>query len=161
MIKSVIVTLVAVAALAAAPLATASAAPAVKPPPNPCKTFTTKSADALFGLKKGTAVSRKLSHTGSGHSELRTCTVKHGGNKLTVNTSYVAGGFGGPLKCYNRPKLGKHGEVCVSTETNFKVSLSRYEKHKVWFGDLDNKILKDKGAKLYAFSLAQSRAFKG
>lgn len=161
MIKSVIVTFVAVAALAAAPLATASAAPAVKPPPNPCKSFTTKSADTLFGLKKGTAVSRKLSDSGSGKNESRTCTVKHGHNNLTILTSYLSGGFGGPLKCYKRPKLGKDGEVCVSTVSSFKVSLARYEKHKVWFGDTYHKIVPHKGAKLYAFALAQSRAFKG
>ncbi len=161
MIKSVFVTLTALLALVAAPLATASAAPAVKAPPNPCKSFTTNSADALFGLKKGTAVRRELSSTGSGKNETRICTVRQGGNKLTINVSYAEGGFGGPLKCYKRPKLGKHGLVCVSTERSFKISFARYEKHKVWFADVYNKIVPDKGAKLYAFALAQSRAFKG
>jgi hypothetical protein len=161
MIKSILLSLAAALVLAVAPLSAAYAAPAVKVPPNPCASFTTKSADKLFGLKSGTSVSRKLTHQGKGKQEIRVCTVRHGHLRLSIDTTFLAGGFGGPLKCYKRPKLGAHGIVCVSDNSKFAVSFARYERHKVWFSDDLNKTLPSKGARMYAFALAQSRAYKG
>jgi hypothetical protein len=161
MIKSVLVASVAALALTAAPLSVAYAAPAAKVPPNPCRTFTTKSADKLFGLKRGTAVSRKLSHDGTGKNETRICTVKHGTRRLTIDTSFFAGGFGGPLKCYKRPKLGSHGLLCVSDNKKFAFTFARFERHSVWFSDDYNKTLAHKGALMYTFALAQYKAYKG
>ena len=37
------------------------------------------------------------------------CTVSHGSVRLTIGVATGPGGFGGPLKCYSRPKLGYKG----------------------------------------------------
>jgi hypothetical protein len=154
--------LVALAA-GALPAAEASATASVKVP-NGCKTFTIKSADALFGVRKGTRLTEKATHTGKGSNELWTCTVTHGGKtgkKLTVFTSALAGGFGGPIKCYKRPKLGKGGEVCVSTMKKFPFTFAVFHKDKIYFSDNFNRTLPHQGQGLYAFALAQYKAFKG
>ena len=152
----------ALAALAviALPATQASAAPAFKVP-SACKTFTGKSADALFAVRKGTRLKEVSTHTGSGKNEVYTCTIKHRGKQLRVETSGYAGGFGGPLKCYKRHKLGPDGQVCVSTEKNFPFTIVVFSKHKIDFSDSFNKTLPHQGKALYTFALAQYKAFKG
>jgi hypothetical protein len=150
-------------AVGALPAAEASAAASVTVP-NACKTFTAKSADALFGVRKGTRLAEKATHTGKGSNETWTCTVTHGGKsgkKLTVFTSAVFGGFGGPIKCYKRPKLGQYGKVCVSTMKKFPFTFALFYKDKIFFADNFNRTLPHQGQGLYTFALAQSKAFKG
>jgi hypothetical protein len=145
--------------LAAAPIAAQAAA--VKAPPSPCKTFTAKSVDALFGVKRGTRLSEKLTKFGSGSNETLICTIKHAPRQLIVSTSASAGGFGGPLKCYKEPKLGSHGLLCVSDNKKFSFTFVRFERHGIWFSDDYNQTLPKKGARLYTFALAQYNAYKG
>jgi hypothetical protein len=148
-------------AVGALPAAQASVrAPAVKVP-SACKTFTAKSADSLFGVKKGTHLTEKSKHTGSGKSETFTCTVSHSGKKLIVDTSMSFGGFGGPIKCYTRKALGINGRVCVSTARSVKFSLAIFTKKKIVFVDSFNRTLPHQGRALYNFALAQHKAFKG
>ncbi|MGO8956671.1 MAG: hypothetical protein ACLQFR_04775 [Streptosporangiaceae bacterium] len=155
------VALVALGTLPAAQASPASrAAPTVKVP-NACKSFSLKSGDALFSLKKGTHLSEKSSHSGTGSNETYTCLVKHGKLTLTILTSAFAGGYGGPLKCYKRPKLGNHGTICVGTLKKFQVTFVRFERHKIWFSDDFNKTLPHEGKALYTFALAQYKAYKG
>jgi hypothetical protein len=156
-VASAALTVLAVGALAATQ---ASAAPAVKVP-NACKTFTTKSADALFGVKKGTHLKKHSAHTGTGTNETYTCTITHHKKTLRVSTSAYAGGFGGPLKCYKRSKLGPDGQVCVSTLKSDQFTLAVFNKHHIAFSDSFTKTLPHQGKALYTFALAQYRAFKG
>jgi hypothetical protein len=159
LITSAAVTSSALLVLGLAPLSAATSAG--KPPPSACKTFTGKSADALFGVRHGTRLTRHLKNTGTGSNETSVCTVKHGKTTLTVTTSRLAGGFGGPFTCYKRPKLGTNGNVCVARFKSFPGTFALYEKHKVFFSDDFSKTLAHKGAALYKFALAQSRAYKG
>ena len=159
-----VVAMMAVVAVGASPAAQASPASRAAPPPkvpNACKTFSLKSGDALFSLKKGTHLSEKSSHTGTGRNEAFRCEVKHRKTVLTIYTAASSGGFGGPLKCYKRPKLGKYGIICVSTIKRFPVTFTRFEKHRIWFSDDFNKTLPHQGNALYAFALAQYKAYKG
>ena len=156
---------VALAALLLIGLTSLSAAQAVpstsKPPPNPCKSFTAKSLDALFAIPHGSHVSTKLTKFGTGKNEALICTVRHHKLKLIVTTERTSGGFGGPFKCYKRPRLGKDGIVCVSDIKSFPASFARFLRHGVYFNDDYNVTLPDKGARLYAFALAQYKAYKG
>jgi hypothetical protein len=153
------------AATAAQASATAAAGPAAakaaKAPPAACRTFTRDSADALFGLRKGTKLKEKQTKIGSGSSQASICTVTKGAAELRVITSIGGGGFGGPFKCYKRPKLGSDGRVCVSTSKSFPDTFAIYNKHGIGFSDNYNRTLPHQGARLYAFALAQYKAYKG
>lgn len=159
-----VVAMMAMIALGASPAAQASpasrAAPALKVP-DACKTFTLKSGDALFGVKKGTHLSEKSSHTGKGSNETYLCKVKHDKLALTIYTSASFGGYGGPEKCYKRPKLGKDAVLCVSTLKKLPFTFTLFKRHKIWFSDDFNKTLAHEGKALYTFALAQYKAYKG
>src|SRR5690349_22361485 len=75
MIKQLSVVAIATVALGMAPLASAQAAThhAPKPLPNPCKTFTIKSARTLLRVGKHTTLTEKLSRTK--HPATRSCTI--------------------------------------------------------------------------------------
>jgi hypothetical protein len=149
-------------AVAALPAAQASVAPAsALTVPSACKTFTARSADALFGVRKGTHLREKSTRVGRGKNEVFTCTISHHGVSLKVTTAEFSGGFGGPLKCYKRTKLGRAGEVCVSTVKTFPFSLALFVKHKIVFVDSFTKTLPHQGRSIYTFALAQYKAFKG
>jgi hypothetical protein len=141
-------------------VAQASAVPALKVP-SACTTFTGKSADALFGVRKTTHLKEHSTRSGSGRSAVSTCTITHSGKTLRVSTSGYAGGFGGPLKCYKRSKLGPDGQVCVSTVKSFPLTLAVFVKHRIDFADNFSKTLPRQGRALYTFALAQYKAFKG
>jgi len=143
-------------ALGVASAATAQAAPAAVKLPNPCKTFTAKSADALFAVKHGT----HLSATEKTEEGAKVCVVTDHSVKVTITVSSVPGGFGGPLKCYSRPKLGKDAVICVSTVKSFPVTLAVFHRYGVYFSDDFNQILPKKGARLYAFALVQYKGVK-
>jgi hypothetical protein len=156
----------AIAALAVGALPAVQASAAVQAPasavkvPVACKTFTAKSADAVFGVAKSKHLAKHSMHTGTGKNEVYTCTVTHSKKTLKVTTSAFAGGFGGPLKCFKRPKLGPDGQVCVSTEKSFPFSIVVFNKHKIEFSDTFTKTLPHQGKALYTFALAQYKAFK-
>ena len=156
----------AVAALALGALPAVQASAAVQAPaatvkvPPACKTFTDKSADAVFGVAKSKHLAEHSVHTGTGKNESYTCTVRHSKKTLKVTTSAFAGGFGGPLKCYKRPKLGPDGQVCVSTVKSFQFSIVVFSKNKIDFSDSFSKTLPHQGKALYTFALAQYKAFK-
>jgi hypothetical protein len=129
-------------------------------PPDPCKTFTTEAFDALYGLPAGTVPTEKRHIIDRGKDTVRrTCVATSGDVRLDVATSFAEGSINGPFKVYHRPKLGHSGEVLVSTATSFQETVARYERKDVFFSDLDNRIEKNKGTKLYKFALKQSRAF--
>jgi hypothetical protein len=148
-------------ALGVASAATAQAAPAAPTAPaavklpNPCKTFTAKSADALFAVKRGTHLGVK-STTLEGTKE---CIVSHGSVKLTIGVATGAGGFGGPLKCYKHKNLG-NGSVCVSTVKSFPITLAIFHRYGVFFADDYNRTLPKEGARLYTFALGQYKSVK-
>jgi len=61
LITSAAVTSSALLVLGLVPLSAAQAATSAgQPPPSACKTFTSKSADALFGVRHGTRLTRHL-----------------------------------------------------------------------------------------------------
>jgi hypothetical protein len=162
MIKSASIAAVALLVLGLAPVSSAQAAgSASKPPPNPCRTFTDKSADKLFGVHSSTHLPEKLTTFGTGEFEYRLCTVRHRHRQLLVTTERVSGGSGGPFKCYKRPKLGSHGKVCVTDKKGFSDTSVSFKKHGIFFSDNYNLKLRRKGAKLYSFALAQYKAYKG
>jgi hypothetical protein len=166
MIKQVPAVALTALALGLAPLAApltgaqAATAPATsKTLPNPCKTFTDKSADAVFKISSHARLPEKL---GSSHNPYaRLCTVRHGSTKLTVSASRREGGTGSEENCYARPKLGPDGMVCVSNTHTTAFSFALYRKDGVWVGDGVNLRLHFKGKRIYEFALAQYKTFKG
>jgi hypothetical protein len=154
-ILSGIIACAALLAIGIASATSAQAAPAAVKLPNPCKTFTAKSADALFAVKHGTHLSVKSAKV-DGENE---CVVTHGKVKLTIGVSSGAGGFGGPLKCYKHKNLG-NGVICVSTVKSFPLTLAIFHRYKIYFGDDYNRTLPKEGARLYAFALGQYKSVK-
>ncbi|HET7015215.1 MAG TPA: hypothetical protein VFI65_14955 [Streptosporangiaceae bacterium] len=141
--------------------AAGSAGAAGKPPPNPCGTFTAAAAHRIFKVGSSTklrGVSRSFGH---GANQIRTCTIKHPRHVLVVNVARFSEDFGAPVKCYKRPKLGKHGVICVSTQKSFPITFALFRKDGVYFTDSYNQNLANKGARMYSFALAQYKAFKG
>jgi hypothetical protein len=167
MIKRVSAVTIAALALGLAPLAAAQAAtaPATAPAaskalPNPCKTFTAKSADALFGVKHGTHLPESLSSYKTPYPS-RVCSVSHGATRAAVVTRRHTVAISGPFKCYKRPRLGAHGRVCVSTNKALKFTYALFRKDGVWLSDAITRTLPRQGSKLYQFALPQYKHFKG
>jgi hypothetical protein len=161
MIKQLSVVALASAAIGLAPLASAQAAAhhAPKPLPNPCKTFTVKSARTLLGVGKHTPLTEKLGRTS--HPTARTCTIHHKKTTLTVAISRQRGGTGSNENCFARPKLGSDGEVCVSIPMTPPFSFALFKKHSLWVADGINLMLPHKGDRIYQFALPQYKNFKG
>lgn len=160
-------------ALAVAPVAGAAAAPSVhpgtapgtapgtsKPLPNPCKTFTSRSAHTLLRVSAHTRLAEKL--TSSAHPvRSRTCTIRHHGTRLEVVVQRQAGGTGSGERCYARHHLGPDGMICVSAEPSVHFTVLTFRKHGIWVADGLNVTLPDKGKRLYEFALPQYRHFAG
>jgi hypothetical protein len=148
-------------ALGLAPLAAAQAAPArAKALPNPCKTFTLKSAHAALAVSPGVRLTEKL--TGASHPvRFRACTIKHGKVSLSVTVAWREGGQGMDEKCYQRPKLGHAGAVCVSLPRTPAFSFAEFRKDNVWVFDGITAMLPHQGRRIFDFALAQSKSFKG
>ncbi len=162
LIRSVAVASSALMAVGLASLAAAQAATAAgSPPPGACTTFTVKSADALFGVGGGTHLTEHPKNHGTGSNETSVCTIEHDKTTLTVTTTKYPTGFGGPYKCYARPKLGSDADVCVGTMKADPGTFAIYKKGTVYFSDDFSKTLPDQGKALYTFALAQSKAYKG
>jgi hypothetical protein len=161
MIKQLSVAVLATVALGMAPLASAQAAThqAPKPLPNPCKTFTIKSARTLLGVGKHTRLTEKLSRTS--HPVTRNCTIHHGKTTLTVTVSRQSGGGGMNQNCFARPRLGSQGQVCVSIPHTPPFSFAQFKKHGLWITDGINLRLPNKGNRIYQFALPQHKNFKG
>jgi hypothetical protein len=118
------------------PIATAGAAGAAgEPPPNPCKTFTAPTAHRLFEVSGSTKLRETGRSFGHGSNQIRTCTIKHARHVLVVNVARFSEDFGAPVKCFNRPKLGKHGVVCVSTQKSFPITFALFRKNGLYFTD--------------------------
>jgi hypothetical protein len=161
MIKHISAVVLAALAIGLAPLVSAQAAatPAARPLPNPCHTFTAKSARALLQVSRRTHLSRKLGK--SKDPAGRTCTIRHGTTKLVVEVSRQEGGIGSEETCYLRPKLGRHSLLCVSNAQAPPFSFVMFRKHRVWISDGINVRVPHKGKRLYEFALAQYKAFTG
>jgi hypothetical protein len=157
-VTSVAAASAAVLCLGLASVPAAQAAPAAKATPNPCHTFTTKAADALLGAAKRAHLQVTLVPKTQG---FRQCKVTYRKLKLTISDSTTGGGFGGPFKCYKRPKLGPAGTVCVSDVKSLQETFAVFSKDSIFFADDFNKTLAHKGAALYTFALAQYKAYKG
>jgi hypothetical protein len=162
MLKYLSAAAVAMLALGLAPAAAQAAAapPPVKPLPNPCTSFTLNSADVIFGQRAGTHLTMKLT-SAKGANPYRTCTVTHPPRQLrrltvTIHQHPVALPKG--LQCFSRPKLGAHGEVCVSTvkKVNLSIAAFRNRGHG-YVTDRVNETLPRQGAALYTFTLAQRK----
>ena len=124
--------------------------------PNPCHTFSKVSADTLMKVPKGKSYSEKTSTDPYGNP-ICELTYKSVRVSVDVSTSYIQGQAGPDSKTYQRPKLGKDGEVTVSDDG----STAEYGKDNYWLYDGDSQKLPNKGKALYEFALAQSRAFQG
>jgi hypothetical protein len=161
MIKHLSAAAVAVLAAGLVPLASAQAAvaPAGKSLPNPCKTFTVKSARTLLQVGSHTHLTEKL--TSGRNPASRTCTIKHGKKRLEITVQSQAGGTGSEENCYSRPRLGSDGQVCVSVPHSPAFSLATFHKHGLWVADGLNAALPQKGKRIYEFALPQYRHFKG
>jgi hypothetical protein len=160
MIKHVSTLALAALAIGLAPLASAQAAatPAAKPLPNPCHTFTARSADALLQVGSRTHLSEKLGSSTS--PAARTCTIRHGKTKLAVEVSRQEGGTGSEETCYPYPKLGRDSLLCVSNAQSPPFSFVVFHKDGLWVGDGINVRVPHKGKRLYEFALAQYKSFK-
>jgi hypothetical protein len=146
--------------LAAAQAASAqgASAPAAKPLPNPCHTFTARSADALLQVSSRTHLSEKL---GSNKNPAGlTCTIQHGKTRLFVEVSRQEGGTGSEENCYPSPKLGRDSLLCVSNAKSPAFSFALFHKDGLWVSDSINVRVPDKGQRLYEFALPQYKSFK-
>jgi hypothetical protein len=161
MIRHISAVAVTALAIGLAPLASAQAAtaPAAKPLPNPCQTFTARSADALLQLSSRTHLSEKLGS--SNNPSARTCTIRHGKTTLVVEVSRQEGGTGSEETCYRNPKLGRDSLLCVANAQSPPFSTVLFRKDGLWIGDGINVRVPDKGKRLYEFALAQYKSFKG
>jgi hypothetical protein len=158
---------IAIAALAVglAPVATAQAAsaatvaPAAKAAlPNPCKTFTIRSADVLFGLSSHAHLSEVLR---VGKSS-KTCLTSHVSKVLaTAVTRANPGNPPSQFKCHSRPALGPSGKLCLGKVKKLHEVLLQFRKHGVYLLDATGFSAGAKGVRLYKFGLAQYRHFKG
>jgi hypothetical protein len=157
MIRSAIVAATASVVMVVAPASAAAHAPAAKSAPNACKTFASATAATLFGVAKSTKVSEKQTRSGSGSESSSTCTTTAGKHKLTTNVSLKFGGFGGPFKCYDKPKLGPDGKICVSTVGNLQSTIALFSKGDLFVADTDNVTLPKHGKQMYVFALAQRK----
>ena len=161
MLKHVSAVALAVSAIGLAPLASAQAAsmPAAKALPNPCRTFTVKSARALLAVSSRTRLTEKLGS--SKNPAARTCTIRHRKTTLVVGVSRQKGGTGSDEKCYSYPKLGRGSLLCVSNAGSPPFSFALFHKHRLWVVDGINVRIPHKGKRLYQFALPQYRNFKG
>jgi hypothetical protein len=162
MIKHVSAVAIAALGIGLAPLASAqaAAAPAAKPLPNPCHTFTARSADALLQVSSRTQLSEKLGRSTS--PAARTCTIRHGKTRLVVAVSRREGGTGMDETCYPYPKLGRDNLLCVSNaQSPSPFSFVVFRKDHLWLGEGINVRVPHKGKRLYEFALAQYKSFKG
>jgi len=160
-IKNISAGALAVLAIGLAPvtLAQAAATPAAKPLPNPCQTFTAKSADALLQVTRRTHLSERL---GTSKDPVgRTCTIRRGKTRLVVEVSRQEGGTGSEENCYRYPKLGRGSLLCVSNARSSPFSFVVFRKHRLWIGDGINVRVPHNGKRLYEFALAQYQGFKG
>jgi hypothetical protein len=160
-IKNISAVSFAVLAIGLAPvtLAQAAATPAAKPLPNPCQTFTAKSAEALLQVTRRTHLSETLGRTKD--PAARTCTIRHGKTRFVVQVSRQKGGTGSEEKCYGYPKLGRGSLLCVSNAQSSPFSFVVFRKHHLWIGDGINVRVPHKGKRLYQFALAQYKGFTG
>jgi hypothetical protein len=140
-------------------LAQAAATPAAKPLPNPCQTFTAKSAEALLQVSRRTHLSETLGS--SKDPAARTCTIRHGKTRLVVAVSRREGGTGSEENCYRYPKLGRGSLLCVSNAQSSPFSFAVFRKHHLWIGDGINVRVPHKGRRLYKFALAQLAGRRG
>jgi hypothetical protein len=162
MLKRASAAALAVFAIGLAPLASAQATsiPAAKALPNPCHTFTVKSARALLGVSSRTRLTEKLGS--SKNPAARTCTIQHRKTRLVVSISRQKGGTGSGEKCYSYPKLGRGSLLCVSNAGSPPAfSFALFHKHRLWVADGINVREPHKGKRLYQFALAQYMSFKG
>jgi hypothetical protein len=161
MLKRVSAVAVVVSAIGLAPMASAQAAslPAAKALPNPCHTFTVKSARVLLGVSSRTRLTEKLGS--SKNPAARTCTIQHRKTRLVVSVSRQKGGTGSDEKCYSYPRLGRGSLLCVSNTTSPSFSFALFHKHRLWVADGINVRLPHKGKRLYQFALAQYQGFTG
>jgi len=145
-------------ASAQAASAQAAAPPAVKPLPNPCLTFTARSADALLQVSSRTHLPEMLGS--SKNPAARTCTIRHGKTRLIVSVSRQEGGTGSEENCYPYPKLGRDSLLCVSNAQSPPFSFALFRKDGLWVADGINVRVPDKGQRLYEFALPQYESFK-
>lgn len=157
MIKPAIAAAAASVVMVVAPASAAANTPAAKSAPNACKTFASPTAAKLFGVAKSTKLTEKQARSGSGSESTSTCTTTTGQHKLTTNVSLTFGGFGGPFKCYDKPKLGPDGKICVSTVDNLQSTVALFSKGDLFFADTDNVTLPKHGKSMYVFALAQRK----
>jgi len=143
------------------PLSAAQATTSVtKPPPNPCTSFTSQAAHAIFGVKSSVRLTPVLSSMGKGINQVRFCTITSGGQALRVVTEYKTYGFGGPFKCFKQATLGATGQICVSTVKLFHSTWGMFKKGNVYVYNAYTVTLPNKGARMYTFTLAQYKSLK-
>ncbi len=156
-IASIALTMLAFVPISAAQAATST----VKPPPNPCTSFTSKSLHSLFAVSSGVKLTTTLTSTGTGINQAKFCTVTYGKRTLRVVTELRSYGFGGPFKCYKQATLGTGGQVCLSTVKGLQATWGMFKKYGVYFFNCYTVTLPSKGARMYSFTLAQYNSFKG
>jgi hypothetical protein len=137
---------------AAAPILAAS-----KTTPNPCRTFSTASADVLMGLRAHTRLKEKLTKNKTD----RSCAIKHGAWGLVVLTERMATEApadqpGAGLACHVPAKLGRGSELCEAARLTFVV----FTRHGVLVSDTVNHRLPKRGQRIYTFALAQAKHLK-
>jgi hypothetical protein len=149
-----------VAAVLAPITLSAASVPGVSYPPGPCKSFTRVSLDRLMGVATSATPKEQATIAYKGKpGQTDTCTATFGAHQVTVKTSFESGGFGGPFTEYKRPKLGTGGAIEVSREKDLHATYALYLRKNVYFVDFINATLPSKGKRMYAFALAQSKAF--
>jgi hypothetical protein len=161
MLKHLPAVALAAIAIGLTPLASAqaAAAPAAKPLPNACHTFTVKSARALLVVSSSTHLTEKAGS--SKNPAARTCTIRHRKTKLVVEVSRQKGGTGSEEKCYSYPRLGRGSLLCVSNTGSPPFSFALFHKDRLWVADGINVRIPNKGKRLFQFALLQYKSFKG
>jgi hypothetical protein len=150
---------VAAAQAATAPARTAHPA-AASTLPNPCHTVTRTSVRTLMR----TGAHARLTERQRRFTKpivYRQCVIRHARQKLVVQVQHRAGGLGGPFNCYQRPRLGSKGQVCVSASKSLHFSFVVFRKHGIYVSDGLNATLPHHGRRLVTFAVAQYRHFTG
>jgi hypothetical protein len=122
--------------------------------PNPCTTFTTAQAHALFGGHP------KLSKTSINSSSYRTCVVAASTRSLHVTVTRTKGATPSHYTCYSHASLGSGGRVCLSTSRTAPGTTAYVARDGVLVIDDFSRTLGSHGKALFRLAVQQHKALK-
>jgi hypothetical protein len=146
--------LAAVGVVASITPAAQAAAAKESPLPNPCATFTTTQAQAVFGGHP------HLTKTKISGSSYKTCIVAAGTRSVHITVSRAKGAVPPHAKCYAHASLGAGGRVCVSTSTAVPGTTASLAKNGIHVADFYSVTTGRHGRALYLFAVDQHKSLR-